>query len=93
MERCIDCDVEIGAAHDAICEVARCQMTGLARMHCLQVHDSGLDVWSGQMPGEADCERLGFVLSAGTLRIPDVERLPYDAVWDVGTQRWEHPRS
>ncbi len=42
----------------------------------------------GQVAGEEDCERLGFLVNDDP-NFPDLNRLFSDCVWDAETGRWE----
>ena len=58
--RCPDCGAARGDKHTEGCDVARCLVTGLQRLACLNDHDHGADEWSGRWPGEAECEEFGW---------------------------------
>jgi hypothetical protein len=96
-DRCPDCDVAVGEPHidngvDGGCDVARCLVTGLQRLTCgldhAGDHDCGRDVWTGRWPGDADCERLGWMLAPG---LPDLNRLYTEATWDPAQRAWVTP--
>lgn len=71
---CPDCSVAVGEPHRDGCDVARCLDTGQQRLSCDDGmdddfepidngdHDCGQDVWTGDYPGRADCERLGIMV-------------------------------
>ncbi|GGS59751.1 hypothetical protein GCM10010171_63410 [Actinokineospora fastidiosa] len=93
LERCPDCDVQVGEAHeydeyDGGCDVARCLVTGHQRLMCDLDHDCGQDLWTGRWPGHADCERLGWMIGPD---LPDLHRLYTEAMWDPSTRLWIAP--
>lgn len=102
LRACGDCGVPPGTAHIDGCDVARCMATGEQRLQCYLDHDCGADVWTGQWPGDAECqefgwwvqdrcaEGLGFVPCAADApgAVEDLNRLVYDAEWDVVAGRW-----
>jgi hypothetical protein len=85
---CPDCRVALGQPHLDFCDVARCLQTGLQRIGCAEAHECGRDRWEGRWPGEADCERLGWMLAPG---LPDLNRLVVEARWDAARLQWEAP--
>ncbi|MBW4717355.1 hypothetical protein KZQ38_09260 [Saccharothrix sp. SC076] len=94
-ERCPDCGVAVGEAHeydeyDGGCDIARCLATGHQRLMCDLDHDCGQDIWTGWWPGHTDCERLGWMLAPG---FPDLNRLYTQAVWDSERHTWVAPDS
>ncbi len=99
---CPDCAVVVGVQHEDGCDVARCLQTGRQRLSCDGGHDCGLDVWSGEWPGDVECREFGWWVqdrcSEGMGWVPcapdapgataDLNRLARDARWDVGRRRW-----
>ncbi len=75
---CSDCGVGVGNPHIDWCDLARCLETGTQRISCAERHDHGRDIWTGEVPGAADSERLG-VLPA---------ELGLVAVWDQERAEW-----
>lgn len=89
-ERCPDCRVVVGEAHEhdehnGGCDVARCLVTGYQRLMCDLDHDCGRDTWTGWWPGHTDCERLGWMIGPG---FPDLYRLYTQGVWDPERRLW-----
>lgn len=85
---CPDCVAAIDQPHIDGCDVARCLRTGLQRTSCRYDHDCGKDIWTSRWPGEADCERLGWMIGPG---LHDLYRLVTEATWNPTTQQWESP--
>ncbi|EWC64551.1 hypothetical protein UO65_0158 [Actinokineospora spheciospongiae] len=83
---CPDCAVPVGRPHIDRCDVARCLRTGLQRLDCEAAHDCGTDTWTGRWPGEADCERLGWMIGPD---FPDLNRLYTQATWNPTTHHWD----
>lgn len=103
-EDCPDCGVRPGEEHHEACDVARCLMTGMQRLTCLEEHDHGRQAWTGRWPGVAECVEFGWwaYLAPGcgwvrcdgpgwTGATPDLNRLPVDATWDRERERWVRP--
>ena len=84
-QQCPDCAVPVDEGHLDGCDVARCLVTGLQQLSCSYDHDCGIDVWTGRWPGDADCERLGFMIAPG---LPDLCRLHLEAAWDPASRQW-----
>lgn len=57
---CPDCGAEVGNAHHAHCDVARCQACGGQAFSC-GCPDVGSEVWSGVWPGVALAYRYKLV--------------------------------
>ncbi|NUT99182.1 MAG: hypothetical protein HOY78_44975 [Saccharothrix sp.] len=92
--KCPDCGVAVGQPHvvdeiDGGCDIARCLVTGLQRLMCVREHDCGRDVWTGWLPGDLDCELLGWMIAPGW---PDLNRLYTEGMWDPQRLLWV-PRS
>lgn len=99
---CPDCAVAPGTHHDSRCDVARCLWTGGQRLSCNLSHDCGLDTWTGEWPGDAECREFGWWVqdrcAEGMGWVPcapdapgateDLNRLSRDAKWDVDRRRW-----
>lgn len=105
-ECCPDCGVQSGVAHQGGCDVARCLHDGGQRLSCGEDHDCGRDVWTGQWPGEAECEEFGWWCyfgpdygEVGWIRCErsdprarhDLNRLVREAQWDRRAGRWVFP--
>lgn len=90
---CNDCGVEAAAEHLDVCDVARCQVTGLQRLMCGADHDCGLDVWTGAWTGAAECSEYGWPMfpRASPEDLPDLNRLIMQAEWDQRARRWRRP--
>lgn len=106
-QSCGDCGAKPGEPHDDGCDVARCLVTGRQRISCdvgttvfgwaepLPHDDCGRQAWTGEWPGVAECEELGwhsFFESPGRGWVlcgpddpragPDLNRLAVGAEWD-----------
>lgn len=60
---CRDCGVAIGQPHTPYCDVPRCQVCGWQRLQCEMEHQHPTEVpviWTGQWPGELECQELGL---------------------------------
>ncbi len=98
-DRCHDCGVAPGTAHNRHCDVARCLNCGGQRLSC-DCPQAGKDIWTGEWPGKADAIRFGFwcvetkIPGAWWKRVPagtpgarpDLNRLMEETVWDRKTQ-------
>ncbi len=82
---CPYCEVGIGEAHRARCDVARCLTTGQQRSTSCRCPR---DVWTGRWPGTAECEEFGWMIGPGQ---PDLNRLLTTATWDPLACRWNRP--
>lgn len=96
MDRCPDCGVHVGFAHDLGCDIARCLRTGYQRIGCDHfavegwVDHCGMQVFDGYWPGERDAIDLGLVFTyANGMKIGDLNRLHLEAEWDPATQHWK----
>ena len=99
---CPDCAANVGGVHDGGCDVARCLATGWQRLSCPGNHDCGLDVWTGEWPGDAECRDFGWWVqdrcAEGMGWVPcapdapgamaDRNRLSRDARWSAEQRRW-----
>ncbi|MDX3663678.1 hypothetical protein PV646_40895 [Streptomyces sp. ID05-26A] len=87
-EQCPDCEARVDEEHLDGCDVARCLITGLQQLSCPHDHNCVIDAWTGRWPGDADCERLGFMIAPG---LPDLLRLHLEATWDPASRQWIVP--
>ena len=89
-ETCPDCGARVGRKHKDGCDVERCPHCGGQALGCIgfDPNDSRREPWTGKWPGEADCERLGFLVG-GDRSLPDINRLFAECVWNAERQRWE----
>lgn len=61
VERCPDCQVEIGQYHRYNCDVARCLYCGGQAISCICTSkQKGKDTWKGYWPGKKECHEYGF---------------------------------
>ena len=62
LHNCPDCDVKPGEKHDFGCDVERCPVCGgqLTTCKCVGLDCAERMAWTGEWPGVADCQRLGF---------------------------------
>lgn len=92
-EPCHDCSVAAGEAHLDGCDVARCLVTGLQRLSCMEDHDCGCDVWRASWPGNAECIKYDLILGElpnGEI-LGDLNTLYVKGTWNRAKQRWEMP--
>ncbi|GHE09231.1 hypothetical protein [Streptomyces alanosinicus] len=100
-DSCPDCSASPGTLHADRCDIARCAFTGLQRTHCHPGNTCNT-VWTGQIPGEAECIEYGFYCRIGpggyepcnaddADAAPDYNRLYRDCRWDPTTQRMTLP--
>lgn len=92
-EDCWDCGALLGAAHTDGCDVARCLHTGLQRLSCdgmddTGVHDCGNAVHDGHWPGERECAEYGWYVHFSDHVHPDLNRLIMEGEWDRERRRW-----
>ncbi|MFI6469792.1 YgjP-like metallopeptidase domain-containing protein [Streptomyces sp. NPDC050516] len=92
---CPDCAAPINTFHAEACDIARCARTGYQRGSC---HSDCNTIWTGRLPGEAECEEYGFYCrptpngyepcNADDPRAGhDFNRLHRDCNWDIAAQR------
>ena len=80
--RCPDCMVQPGTAHQSGCDVARCKTCGLQELGC--DHEEEMTLWTGRWPGEAEVqEGLATDLNDLILR-----GLAGDLIWNQVAERW-----
>lgn len=61
IDLCPDCKVPPGQPHTEGCDIARCPACGQQRIQCDEHgHVRAASIWTGQWPGKAECERLGW---------------------------------
>jgi hypothetical protein len=87
---CPDCGAGLGRKHKTGCDVERCPHCGGEALGCtaFDPNDPRRESWTGNWPGESDCERLGFFVG-GDRSLPDINRLFAECVWNPDRQRWE----
>jgi len=93
---CGDCGVEAGEPHLEGCDVARCLVTGRQQLSCGGFdhpgQSCGVDVWTGQWPGEAEAVRYGLwrddLVGFEGAQVPDVSRLMSVGRWDQDRAEW-----
>ncbi|GGU26605.1 YgjP-like metallopeptidase domain-containing protein [Streptomyces violascens] len=94
-DTCPDCLAFINTFHAESCDIARCAKTGYQRAHC---HNDCNTIWSGRLPGEAECEEYGFYCRTGPHGYEpcnsddphadhDFNRLYLECTWDIAAQR------
>ena len=71
-------------------EAQGCPHCGGQALGCVgfDPNDPGREPWTGKWPGEADCERLGYVVNDNR-DFPDLDRLFRECDWNRERQRWE----
>jgi len=95
---CPSCYVPVASLHTDLCSLARCAFTGLQRYGCGHRTDRCRTLWTGRLPGEAECHEYGFYARLGSSgwercpadhpgAMPDFNRLYAECRWDVRGQR------
>ncbi len=99
-DKCPDCGVAIGVAHEGGCDVARCLACGMQRIGC-DCASPGDDVWTGEWPGNVAARRHGFFCRwkrGGGWQacgpddegaVPDVNTLMVRCRWNARTHDWD----
>lgn len=95
---CPSCYVTVGSLHTDLCDLARCAFTGMQRSGCGHSTDRCRTLWTGRLPGEAECHEYGFYARLGSSgwescpadhpdAMPDFNRLYTECRWDAQAQR------
>jgi len=100
-DRCPDCGVQPGQAHEYGCDIERCPGCGGQLLSCdCEDLDMQRLPWTGTYPGCAECVELGWYarLVPGRGWVPcgpdepgathDLNRLMTEAKWDKERGRW-----
>ncbi|MEU9120002.1 YgjP-like metallopeptidase domain-containing protein [Streptomyces sp. NPDC048506] len=96
-DNCPDCSAPPGTLHADRCDIARCAFTGRQRAHCHPGNTCNT-VWTGQIPGQAECTEYGFYCRPGPGgyepcnaddpdAMQDFNRLYRECRWDPAAQR------
>lgn len=71
IDKCPDCGVDIGQAHQPGCDVERCSKCGCQRASCdCNTHDPSKSVWTGEWP------RKKYIIDCGCPAVADWRIVP-----------------